>query len=204
MTTIVFPALTVKPSRIEWQLLSSSLGVQSPLDLSIQQQEFIGARWGMILEYNTFTEGDANALKAFLVKMRGGANVVELYNFERPKPQGVTIGAPTIKVVGAGQTGNTLNTNGWATGSHVKAGDFFSVNGELKMIVTDAAESANSLTVEFEPPLRASPPDDAPLDFTQPTTTMKLTEDVARWSPVNMGKIHRAHDFVLQFVEVWR
>ena len=55
MTTIVFPTLTVKPSRIEWQLLSSSLGVQSPLDLSIQQQEFIGARWGMILEYNTFT-----------------------------------------------------------------------------------------------------------------------------------------------------
>lgn len=204
MTTIVFPTLTVKPSRIEWQLLSSSLGVQSPLDLSIQQQEFIGARWGMILEYNTFTEGDANALKAFLVKMRGGANVVELYNFERPKPQGVAIGAPTIKVVGAGQTGTTLNTNGWATGSHVKAGDFFSVNGELKMIVTDAAESANSLTVEFEPPLRASPPDDAPLDFTAPTATMKLTEDVARWSPVNMGKIHRAHDFVLQFVEVWR
>jgi hypothetical protein len=63
---------------------------------------------------------------------------------------------------------------------------------------------ANSLTVEFEPPLRASPPDDAPLDFTAPTATMKLTEDVARWSPVNMGKIHRAHDFVLQFVEVWR
>ena len=139
MTTIVFPTLTVKPSRIEWQLLSSSLGVQSPLDLSIQQQEFIGARWGMILEYNTFTEGDANALKAFLAKMRGGANVVELYNFERPKPQGVTIGAPTIKVVGAGQTGTTLNTNGWATGSHVKMGDFFAVNGELKMIVTDAA-----------------------------------------------------------------
>lgn len=204
MTTIVFPTLTAKPARIEWQLLSRSLGAQSPLDLSVQQQEFIGAAWGMILEYRTFTEADANALKAFLVKMRGGANDCALWNFERPKPQGVTVGAPTIKVVGAGQTGNTLETNGWATGSYVKAGDFFSVNGELKMIVADASESANSLTVPFEPPLRASPPDDAPLTFTQPTTMMKLTEDVARWSPVNMGKIHRQHDFVLQFVEVWR
>lgn len=204
MTTIVFPTLSVRPTRVEWQLISTSLGVQSPLDLSFQQQEFIGSRWGQVIEYRTHIETDSNRLKAFLAKMRGGANDCALWNFERPKPQGVTVGAPTIKVVGAGQTGTTLNTNGWATGSHVKAGDMFSVNGELKMIVTDASETANSLTVEFEPPLRASPPDDSPLIFTQPTAIMRLTEDTARWSPTNTGRNDRIFDFVLQFVEVWR
>jgi hypothetical protein len=157
-----------------------------------------------VLEFRTHTETDSNLLKAFRVKMRGGANVCELWNFDRPKAQGTVVGAPTIKVLGAGQTGTSLVTNGWQPGATVKAGDMFSVGGELKMCVTDGTSTDGNYTIEFEPPLRASPADDAPLLFTRPTATMMLTEDVARWSPQNTGRFDKIYDHVLQFVEVWR
>lgn len=204
MTTLSFPTLSVGPRRVEWQLIARSFATSSPLDLSVQQQQLIGAKWGLILEIRTFTEADANLLKAFLVKLQGGVNLVELWNFERPTPQGSPVGGPTIKVVGAGQTGASLNTNGWTPGSTIKAGDMFGVGGELKMCTADGTSSDGNLTVAFQPPLRAAPADDAPLTFTRPTSTFRLTEDTVRWSPIATGRPDRMHDFVMQFVEEWR
>jgi hypothetical protein len=108
-------------------------------------------------------------------------------------------------VVGADQTGSSLNTNGWVPGSTLKAGDFIGVNGELKMVVTDVETADGNLTIPFEPPLRESPPDDEPIVIVRPTCLMRLTEDIVRWAPRALASpSNRFHEFTIQHVEVFQ
>jgi hypothetical protein len=84
-------------------------------------------------------------------------------------------GGGTPLVAGASQTGASLNTDGWpATTTVLRAGDFFSVNGELKMVIADCVSDASgNATVEFAPILRSAPADNAALtlgsDYLAPT-----------------------------------
>jgi hypothetical protein len=84
-------------------------------------------------------------------------------------------GGGTPLVAGASQTGASLNTDGWpATTTVLKAGDYFSVNGELKMVTADCVSDASgNATVEFAPILRSAPADNAALtlgsDYLAPT-----------------------------------
>jgi hypothetical protein len=96
-------------------------------------------------------------------------------------------------VYGAGQTGNSLVVWGWQesiTGI-LKAGDFFSVNGELKMVTADAnTDALGRTTLQFEPPLRSAPPDLAQVTVDQPTGTFMLTEDIVQWSTNGPGLVN--------------
>jgi hypothetical protein len=100
---------------------------------------------------------------------------------------------PGPYVYGAGQTGTQLVVWGWQesiTGI-LKAGDFFSVNGELKMITQDAnTDALGRTTLHFEPPLRSAPPDLAQLDLDAPTGTFMLTEDIVQWSTSGPGLVN--------------
>jgi hypothetical protein len=96
-------------------------------------------------------------------------------------------------VYGAGQTGNSLVVWGWQesiTGI-LKAGDFFSVNGELKMVTADAnTDALGRTTLQFEPPLRSAPADLAQVTVDQPTGTFMLTEDIVQWSTNGPGLVN--------------
>ena len=64
----------------------------------------------------------------------------------------------------------------------LKAGDWFSVNGELKQLVVDLdSDSAGRGVATFEPPLRAQAPVNAPLLLVKPTSTYILTSEPPRW-----------------------
>ena len=72
----------------------------------------------------------------------------------------------------------------------LKAGDFFSVNSELKMVTVDAtSDGAGDVTVNFVPSLRSSPSDDAVITTTNPVCTMKLTGDSTTYS-INTAGIY--------------
>jgi hypothetical protein len=78
------------------------------------------------------------------------------------------------------QTGASLRSGGWtpATAGILKAGDYLGVNGELKLLTTDAASDAfGNALLTFEPPLRASPPDASALTISQPTAVFRLLDD---------------------------
>ncbi len=78
------------------------------------------------------------------------------------------------------QTGASLRSGGWTpnTAGILKAGDYLGVNGELKLLTTDAASDAfGNALLTFEPPLRASPPDGAALTLSQPTAVFRLQDD---------------------------
>jgi hypothetical protein len=88
-------------------------------------------------------------------------------------------------VMGANQTGNTLKVAGLyeSVVTLFKQGDFFSVNGELKMITQDInSDALGRATLTFEPPLRSSPADISQVIFQDAPGTFRLSDDSIDWT----------------------
>jgi hypothetical protein len=197
---IPFPTLSrPAPAKIDWSLKSNTITFSSPLTGSVQSVEFPGARWSVSFSIENLTDDDAALLQAFLMKLRGQAGRFTLHNFARSRPRGAATGTPLV--MGAAQTGTTLNTDGWTPSTTVlKAGDYFGVNGELKMAVADAvSDGSGASAIVFEPPLRASPADNASLTINKPTATFMLTEDTVRW----MTEAPALSTITIQAIEAW-
>ena len=113
----------------------------------------------------------AAALDGWLAGMDGMAGRTNIYPHHRP-------GTGAMATVnGASQVGSTLNIN-CAANRVFAAGDFFSVNGELKMITAPVvANGAGQAALSFSPMLRTSPFNGANVVFTQPTAQMMLAQD---------------------------
>ncbi len=199
MTTLTWPTLTrTAPRDVEWTLQSNTIAFQSPLSGAVQTVEFPGARWKVSFVLENLLEADAALLRAFGAKLRGRAGRFTLHNFARPTPRGTIAGTPLVK--GASQTGVSLLIDGCTVGTTLLAGDFIGVNGELKMVVADAtANGSGEMTLTLEPPLRASPADNAAITTTQPTATFMLSEDA--WRVVTRPGV--LSDFAIDAVESW-
>lgn len=184
MTVHTFPTLTKVPTpgALDWSLVSNTQAFQSPLTGAVQTLEMPGARWRVAFTLEMLGLEDSAELRAFLMRLRGRSGLFYLWNMARPTPRGVATGAPVVS--GAGQGGTSLLTSGWtpSTGGLLKKGDFFGVNGELKMCVADVASNeSGAATLVFEPPLRASPADVAAIATSNPTAVFRLDDDVSRW-----------------------
>lgn len=110
--------------------------------------------------------------------MLSGPPAFNAYDPDRKTPLDVATGTPLVK--GAGQNGNTLAIDGCTPGvtGWLKAGDYFSVNSELKQFTADASTNGSGeATLAFQPALRNSPEDNAPLTVTGATCTMILADD---------------------------
>lgn len=181
MTTLAWPTLTRSaPDEIEWSLIANTQSFSSPLSQSVQTVEMPGARWRASFTLANLQEADTAVVQAFMARLRGRAGRFTLHNFARPAPRGTATGTPLV--AGAGQTGTTLAIDGLAAGVTLLAGDYFGVNGELKMVVADAtANGSGQMSVTFEPPLRASPADNTAITLVKPTATFMLEDDAMRW-----------------------
>jgi hypothetical protein len=183
MPILTWPTLSRKlPPQLDWSLVSNTQTFQSPLSGSVQTVEMPGARWRVSFTLSSLDAADSAALRSFLVQLRGQAGRFYLHNFARPTPRGIATGTPVVS--GASQTGNTLVTSGWSNSvaGILKAGDYFSVNSELKMLVADASSNGSGVaTLTFEPPLRSSPANGASITTNKPTATFRLDEDTVRW-----------------------
>ena len=182
MTTLTMPT-TPKVRMARFGLISTTQAFRSPLNGVVQTLELSGARWQGTWSYPPMERDQIAAWQAFLVKLRGMAGRFNGFDPKAVTPRGTATGTPAVK--GGSQTGASLITDGWTAGvtGIMKAGDYFSVGGELKMVTADAnSDGSGDATLAFEPPLRASPSNDAPLTVTSATATMMLADDnQAQW-----------------------
>ena len=187
MTTIAFPTLSLSaPAAVEWGLRANTQVFTSPLNGSVQTLELPGARWAGSFTWQTLEEADATLLQAFLVKLRGQANRFTLHPYHRPVPRG-TIALSAVTLTSAvAALATTCSLTGCGAGGTLKAGDYFSVAGELKMAVADAtADGAGVIaTATFEPPVRASAgwSGGAAVTTNKPTATFMLSDPHVRWN----------------------
>ena len=178
MTTYSFPAVTPTSSTVE--LLSNTATFQSPITGTVQSVDRGGERWRITLQYMNLKNADRAVMQAFLARLNGQQHRFTLHNHDEPQ-RGVLSGTPLV--AGASQTGVTLNIDGVGTVSDwIMAGDWFSVNGELKMAVLDANSSGGAATLTFVPRLREAPADNAAVTVSSGTGTFILDGNSVSWS----------------------
>lgn len=198
MADISWPAGLV-PSSTSMTLIENTAAFENPLTGTIQTLERPGARWSQSLSFNAMTGADRAELQAFLASLRGQANRAVLPVFGHTNR---VVAAGTPLVAGAGQTGSQLIVDGWVGNVPVfAAGDFFSVNGELKMVTADvSSDVTGTCTVSFAPILRQSPANNAAIVRTAPTIKYVLASPSVGWSnaPWTSGPIS---EFQLEFIE---
>jgi hypothetical protein len=203
MTIYTWPNLSrIAPGSLDWGLTSNTHAFGSPLSGSVQTLELPGARWRFSFDMNSLAPDDSATLRAWLVGLRGQSGRFYMHNMSQPSPRGAGGGAPVVS--GAGQSGVALSTSGWPFSTTVlKVGDFFEVNGELKMVMANVVSNASgAATVTFEPPLRASPANLAPITTVKPKAIFKLDDDTVRWltTPSMRGPLG---SFPIAATEAW-
>jgi len=189
MTTYAIPT-TMGFSNVSFGLQNNNQEFISPLSNVIQIAELTGSRWYATYSLPPMTKAEALEYIGFLNKLQGRVHSLFGYDPSHRTPSGTYAGS-TLLINGASQTGVSLTTDGAQASTMVlKAGDFFSVNSELKMVTTNAtSDGSGNLTINFVPSLRSSPSDNASLTLTNPTCTMKLQNDSFTYD-INQAQIY--------------
>lgn len=142
--------------------------------------EFSKAAWTFQIQLTIQTEQQGREWSGALSRLSRFSN-----HFVAGPPgyPGAAYTATTLQVDGTGQLGTALNIkNGAASTTVLRAGEYFSVNGELKIVVTDCVTNGSGLgTIQFEPPLRASPANSANLNIATPTAKFRLVAPQTQW-----------------------
>ena len=152
--------------------------LESPLTRNVQRVDLSGDRWTAIYSLPKMNRRQAAAWKSFFLRCQGSANAFFGYDPDCAYPLGLATGTPLVK--GGSQSGSTLNIDGCTPNvtGWMLAGDYFEVNGELKQLTADASTNGSGeTTLAFQPPLRSSPGDNAPLTVQKASCTMILIDD---------------------------
>ena len=186
MTAATFPTCIV--GGVERSLRVAATAVQSPFTGTQQVQDWGGEWWEYSIEVPLRTGADGRTLSAFMAALRGP---VSPFLFSDPFiRQTGSYGTPLVN--GAGQTGNTLVTDGWSS-EGLKAGDFFSLGSDtdtrLYQLTADVTPTAGAATLQFVPALRSSPADNDALEVVSPKVLLRLTSPVP--SQISAGALYR-------------
>ncbi len=175
MATITYPS-TPKPQGIAWRLLMPTQTNVS--DWTGRRQTLASGRgwWEAQITLPPIVgTTNINAWRSFIAKSRGTAN-----DFQVPvDPVAQSSATATPLVNGAGQTGRTLNTDGWPLSTTVlQAGQFVTINNQLLQLTENVTSNGSGVAVlTFEPPVRVSPADNAAIEYKNPYCLMYFVEE---------------------------
>lgn len=154
---------------------------------------FPKARWAVSFSIITLTQETRGKAIASMSRLSSLKNTFLLVP---PNYSGAIHPGP-IAVVGGGQIGTSLNISGQASTTLLRAGEWFGVAGELKMVVEDCVSNeTGTATVQFEPSLRKSPRNGAAFNTQNPVAEYRLTNPEAVWSIAQGGYTSMQFDCV--------
>jgi len=179
MTVIAWPAVR-PPDSVAYELMPTQSRQISPLTGAEQVVTTGPSRWKIDLRWSDVPPRDMGLLRGWVAHMEGGVNTCYVPIFERAGVGG------TGAVNGGSQTGHQLISDGWAPSAAVLlAGDFFSVNGELKCCTEDAnTNGAGSATLRFSPALLDYPANNDPITADPATGLFRLSSATLNSTPV--------------------
>lgn len=209
---IAFPR-GLTPARMQWGLEAAVLRSPSLSNGSERVIARAGSRWTAVLGYEAMDPAQTRAMRAFLARLRGGAEMALIAPMMHPQPAGTLRGAPVV--LGGGQTGRAwvspegerftvLDLRDCQPGRTLLAGDFVGIDGQVHMIARDAmANTSGIMSIAIEPPRRVPPADGALVVWDRPTVAMRLTQ--SSWAqqfgaPTRPGW---SSGLELQFSESW-
>jgi hypothetical protein len=182
MTTYAFPTLITGrvPNSLAWGYRQKTVAHVSPFTDDAQIILFAAYRHTCQIGYRALDWRDDGEVWAFLAKMSGRANRVNMPYWPRRIAEGAVSGSPIV--AGAGQTGSSLNVSSMPVSKTVfLTGDAFSVDGRLKIVSAPVNSDGSGLaTITFSPPIITAPANGASIVWNAPTCLMMLSEDTQR------------------------
>jgi hypothetical protein len=175
MATVTFPS-SPKPNSMSWRLVMPSQTNVS--EWTGRRQTIASGRgwWECQLSLPPIVGTlNVNSWRSFIAKSRGRAN-----DFQIPvDPTAQSASTATPLVNGAGQTGRTLNTDGWPLSTTVLvAGQYVTINNQLLQLTENVTSNGSGVaTLTFEPPIRTSPADNAAIEYKNPFCLMYFVEE---------------------------
>lgn len=189
MSTIAIPG--IDPSRIVLQLARAADQTIRLMNGSKKYVLGTDAEWHAVFAIEPLNLAESKVWKAALVQLAKRGNNFKLPTFGIDG-MGSSAGlgfSPVAK--GIGQLGTVLLADGVTANTLIaQAGDGLEVNGEFKILTSDAfSDGSGIVAFSFEPALRVAPADNAPIELDKPEITMALDEGVAQWA-IRRPEIH--------------
>lgn len=183
MATLPMP-VTDSYAAFNFRMVANTQSHTSPLDGTTQTLELTGSRWRGEYELKPMKRPLAAPWVSFLAELNGMSGRFFGFDPSATTPQG-SGGGDSPLVQGASQTGKSLISDAWTASQTglLLPGDYFEVNGELKMVTASVDSNGSGVaTIAFTPSLRASPLNNAVITINNPTCTMMLEkDDSANW-----------------------
>jgi hypothetical protein len=120
---------------------------------------------------------------AFLLSLRGQANVFQLGDPLAVSPQGSGAGAPLVD--GAGQTGYTINLRGFtpSAANVLLPGDWIQIGYRIyRTLVAVSADANGKVALSIWPQIREPPPDAAVVVLNGTKGLWRLQANARKWS----------------------
>jgi len=136
------------------------------------------------IELPPMGRADAATFIAALISLQGAAGTFIFGDPAWTSPRGIGTGTPLIN--GAGQTGTTLNTDGWTNSQTniLRAGDWIQVGTgstrQLCMVLVDAnSNGAGEAVLELFPRIRTAYADNVAITTTNPKGVWRLAGETS-------------------------
>lgn len=174
--------IDAKPDAAKMGIAYNVQTFNSQLNGAQQFKELPGSRWTGEFTWSSRQGLEARTLSAQLQSLRGP---IDDFRIVMPDNErlGTALGSGVVN--GADQVGTSIVTDGWTANQTIllEIGDYFEINGELKVATQRAAsDGAGNSTINFQPPIRKSPANNSAVITTDPKITMRLTAPLATHS----------------------
>jgi hypothetical protein len=163
-----------------------STGV-SPFNFSEQTYVHPGQRWLASVTLPPMKRERAEPWISFLMSLKGRQGYFLLNDPNALAPQGSVTGV--ISVVGDGQSGSTLNVDGFSANlvNAFKAGDYIQLGSGPsarlhKVLANVTAGASGNASLDIWPDLRSSPADNDVVTYVSASGLFRLTSNVTAWN----------------------
>lgn len=195
MTVYAYPSIT--PQSNEMTYVGNQQVYSNPFTSAIVTVSRGGDHWRVVLRHTNVRGDNKAVLKGFLASLQGQRHRFTVHDHGHIQ-RGVLSGTPLVN--GSGQLGNSLTIDGCGFGvtNWIRAGDQFSINGELKVATLDRnSDGGGNLILAFAPSLRTAPTNNTPIIVTNPTGRFVLDSNESGWTnrPGDLA------DFVISGIE---
>lgn len=191
----------IESNAFSWGWRDNTQTFTSSLNNAVQHASMPGGQWHGTLTFSNRDTliDDIATFKAFLMRVGGVAGRFRLSPPDLNQ-RGTMLGSGVVASLGADR--QKLQTSGWQANQPLlfKAGDYFEVNGQLFMVVEDAASNASgNAELVFRPAIRKNPSIGAQILVQNPSVLCMLeNKDQVQWQ-VNTGPL--IHALSLSVVE---
>lgn len=180
------------PKQIDFSINDSVGSTMSPFTRQSQIQQWPGADWWEAnVSLPAMSLRRANQWIAWLMALRGKANVFQLGDPVGRLPLGSASGAPVMDGAQAAMA-TTISTKGWTASakSVLCCGDYVQIGYRFHKALTDAdADSNGKATIEIWPSLREAVADGTAIITNGTTGLFRLADNKREWS-VNTGRLY--------------